>query len=62
MKSDIRRLNILREQFISERDHKIFLLEEGNLDKEEREVLSDEINKLTEKINTIDEKLPKEIR
>ena len=61
MKTDVKRLNILRESFVSEREHKIFLLEEGNLTDEEREVLTDEINKLTDKINSIDERLPKRI-
>ena len=47
MKTDIKRLSILREHLVSEREHKIFLLEEGNLANEEREILSDEISKLT---------------
>ena len=58
MKTDIKRLNILREHLVSEREHKIFLLEEGNLANEEREILSDEISKLTERILNIDSKLP----
>ena len=58
MKTDIKRLNILREHLVSEREHKIFLLEEGNLTNEEREILSDEISKLTERILNIDSKLP----
>ena len=60
MKSDIKRLNILRESLVSEREHKIFLLEEGeHLTNEEREILSDEISRLTERILKIDEKLPR---
>ena len=60
MKTDIKRLNILKDSLISQREHKIFLLEEGNLTNEEKILLSDEINKLTEKILRIDEKLPKD--
>ena len=60
MKTDIKRLAILRDSLISQREHKIFLLEEGNLTNEEKIILSDEINKLTEKILRIDEKLPKD--
>ena len=59
MKTDIKRLNILREHLVSEREHKIFLLEEGELSEEEKEILSDEIGKLTERICSIDEKLPR---
>ena len=59
MKTDIKRLNILREHLVSEREHKIFLLEEGeHLTAEERTLISDEISKLTVKILVIDEKLP----
>ena len=60
MKTDIKRLAILRDSLISQREHKIFLLEEGNLTNEEKIILSDEISKLTEKILRIDEKLPKD--
>lgn len=60
MKTDIKRLNILRESLVSEREHKIFLLEEGgHLTAEERTILSDEISRLTERILRIDEKLPR---
>lgn len=58
MKTDIRKLNILRDSFVSRREHKIFLLEEGKgLSEEDKIILSNEINELTEKINTIDSKL-----
>lgn len=58
MKTDIRKLNILRDSFVSRREHKIFLLEEGEgLSEEDKIILSNEINELTEKINTIDSKL-----
>lgn len=58
MKTEIRRLNILRDSFVSKREHKIFLLEEGeNLSEEDKIILSNEINELTEKINRIDSKL-----
>ena len=60
MKTDIKRLAILRDSLISQREHKIFLLEEGNLTNEEKIILSDEISKLTEKILRIYEKLPKD--
>ena len=60
MKTDIKRLAILRDSLISQREHKIFLLEEGNLTNEEKIILSDEISNLTERILRIDEKLPKD--
>lgn len=60
MKTDIKRLTILRDSLISQREHKIFLLEEGNLTNEEKIILSDEISNLTERILRIDEKLPKD--
>jgi len=56
MKTDIKRLNLLRAHFVSEREHKIFLLEEGeHLTNEEKAILSDEVDKLLEKIYNIDE-------
>lgn len=58
MKTDIKRLNLLRAHFVSEREHKIFLLEEGeHLTNEERAILSDEIDQLLEKIDNIDKAL-----
>lgn len=58
MKTDIKRLMILRESLVSEREHRIFLLEEGSPDEEESAALISRINELTDKINDIDERLP----
>ena len=59
MKTDIKRLNILRGSLIADREYKIFLFEEGHLTNEEKAILSDEIDELSKRIRAIDEKLPK---
>ena len=59
MKSDIKRLRLLRESLISKREHKIFLLEEGCPTEQEANILVSEINELANRIDSIDEKLPK---
>lgn len=58
MSINIKQLKLLRESLVSEREHRIFLLEEGSPDEEESAALISRINELTDKINDIDERLP----
>ena len=61
MKTDIKRLNILRDHYIKERERKIAEYEIKREDGENDDVLNAlnvEINNLTTKINNIDSLLP----
>lgn len=60
MKTDIKRLVLLRDSLIVERENKIFKYMEGELSNEERDTYAGIINSLTERIVGIDEKIRKE--
>ena len=60
MKTDIKRLIILRDSLIAERERKIFEYMEGELSKEEKDAVTGIINSLTERIVRLDEKVRRE--
>lgn len=60
MKTDIKRLVLLRDSLIVERENKIFKYMEGELSSEEKDAIAGIINSLTERIVKIDEKIRKE--
>ena len=60
MKTDIKRLVLLRDSLIVERENKIFKYMEGELSNEERDAIAGIVNSLTERIVSIDEKIRKE--
>ena len=60
MKTDIKRLVLLRDSLIVERENKIFKYMEGELSSEEKDAIAGIVNSLTERIVKIDEKIRKE--